>query len=353
MDWVDKYLDSMQIALGNMDWGTIQPYDNFMFHPLFAKEFVSRISEVVDEKDKQGVSIKELAKGWQLPSGLPSQTYFLLLDLKASRTEKRERERLANFYFDMLREMRKDDIYGFKSHILRIDGEVNSLLKKIKLQDASPEIAKLLAQIYNGMYNLGAGLYLDFYMDYVLENEGPYDVSKIFGPGCILIIKRAKGFKPVEVWPETKGFVADEIVLYTVYRNVNYRTDAISVHSVYEGDTINGLVKFAVEIDGKTVNSVSGLKKLRTELEKASVEQWGRLLNLDFETQKIKGLEIRMYGMRGVFERLDIDWRPTSEMLKAIKGKKFALDFWKPPEDLGERKAYWRKVLDPRIECYP
>lgn len=353
MDWVDNYSESIIDSLGNMDVGTLQPYDHFIFHPLFAREFVTRMGEVVDEKERQGVPVKELADGLQLPAALPSQLYFLLLDLKASNAGRGERERLANFYFDMIRTKLKDDVYHFRSHILRTKSEVRGLLREIKLHDANPDIARLLAQTYNAMYNLGAGLYLDFYMDYAVENEGAYDVSDIFGPDHILLIKRARGFRPVEVWPMSKDFVADEIVLYTVYTGVKYRCDGISIHSVYEGDTINGLVKFAVEVDGKFVYSTDELKKLREGLERASVEQWKCLKNLDFETQKRKGLEIRLYGMKGVFDRLDMDWRPTKEMLNAIKGRGFAVDLWKQPDDVAKRREYWRGILDPRLDVYP
>lgn len=351
MDWVDSYSDSILTTIDSMDFETLQPFSHLHFQPLFAKEFVDKISELFERTEEQNVSFEELARLFPTGACLRPQIYFTLLDLKISKTPRRKREKIANSYFEMLKALAKDDIYSHKSHILMDDNEVKKLVRNTKFQKANPEIARLLGKLYNALYNLGAGLYFDFYMDYCMENEGPYDVSEFFGPRTILVIKRAISLRPMEIWPDSKDVAVDDIKIYTVYKDVEYRTDGVSTHSVYEGDTINNLIAYAVYIGGKPCTSIEKLNELLENFTEHSFKQWKHLLSLEFETQKQKGLEIKCYGYKNLFERVGRDWKPTKAMINAIKDKPFPKvnEYWKPTSD----KEYWKKILDPRIDFYP
>jgi hypothetical protein len=351
--WVDPFIRSVIAALGAMDLGTMQPFDWLEFQPLMAKEFVEKMSGFVQRAKEQGMSVKELAGLWPGMSSLRCQIYFLFNDTKCARVPMKKRLELTQFFFDMLREGVKDDVFGFKSNIVHDKGEIQKLLNEKHLQPATPTIARKLGLIYNSLYNLGAGYYVDFYLDYGVENEGPYDVSDVYGPGHILVIKRVMGMKPVELFPRSKDFIADDIRIYCVYKDVNYKTDLISVHSIYEGDVINGLKFWGLELDGSMVHA-SELHAIYDEAAQASIDQWQRLKALSFEEQKVKAAEIRCFGMRKLFERVGMDWRPTPEMLAALKGKEFKDNsYWKIPEDKEKALLYWKKLYDPRVDFYP
>ena len=351
--WIDPYIESVLAALGAMDFGTLQPFDHLQFQPLMAKEFVEKVDELVQRAKARNVPFKELVALWPGMSSLRCQLYFLLLDLKCARLPREKRLELADFFFNMLSAGAKDDVFGFRSNIVHTNEEVKQLLSTKKLQRATPEIARWLGKIYMALYNLGAGYYVDFYLDYGAENEGPYDVSGLFEPGHVLIIKRLMGMKPVELFPTAADFIADDIRTYAVYQNVAYRTNLVSVHAVYDGDTINGLKWWGLELDGRLVEAAE-LQGIFAQAAEASVAQWKRLTGLPFEEQKAKAAEIRCFGMRKLFMRAGMDWRPTAKMLDALKGKPFAdAAYWGVPQDKEQSALFWRKLYDPREEAYP
>jgi hypothetical protein len=262
--------------------------------------------------------------------------------------------KLFNFFMDMLECMAVKDTYGFESNILKDKAQVIETLVRIKPRRATPEKARLLGKLYNVAYNLGCGFFLDFYLDYSMEAEGPYDVSQVYGPGAIMVIKRMMHLKPTAIWPTSARGMANDITIYSIYRNVKFKTDLISVHSVYEGDPINDLVDFAVEVDGRMVYSKEEIAELTMALEKEAPAQWLKLTGMPFEDIKVKGLEIRCFGMKRLFEKVGMDWRPEPEMVAAVKGKPFADNsFWQIPENEQERKAFWRKMYDPREDFFP
>ena len=286
-------------------------------------------------------------------SSLRNQMYFMILDLKSVRIQKEKRVEITRFLFEMLQHGAKDDVHGFKSNITMTQEEVKRVLKAKQLKPAIPAIAKKLGQIYNALYNLGAGYYVDFYLDYGVENDGPYDVSEMYGPGHILVIKRVIGMKPVELFPESKDFLGSHITIYTVYKDVKYTTNLVSVHSTYEGDTINGLKYWGMDVDGRMVDEHELSERFEKSAQ-ASIEQWQRLTSLSFEEQKIKAAEIRGFGMRKLFEKGGMDWKPSQKMLDTLKGKPFKDNlYWKIPEDEKKKKEYWKKMYDPREDFYP
>ncbi len=351
--WIDQYVESVLAALGAMDFGTLQPFDHLQFQPLMAKEFVEKIDEFVRRAKTQNIPFRELAALWPGMSSLRCQLYFLLLDLKCARIPREKRLELADFFFNMLSAGAKDDVFGFRSNIVHTTGEVKELLSAKQLKQATPEIARWLGKIYTALYNLGAGYYVDFYFDYGAENEGPYDVSGLFGPGHVLVIKRFTGMKPVELFTTAAAFIADDIRIYSIYQNVIYRTDMISLHATYDGDTINSLKWWGLELDGRMVETAE-LPGIFERSAEASVAQWQRLTSLSFEEQKAKAAEIRCFGMRKLFLRAGMDWRPTAKMLDALKGKPFKDNtYWNIPSDKKQALLFWRMLYDPREEAYP
>ena len=108
-----------------------------------------------------------------------------------------------------------------------------------------------------------------------------------------------------------------------------------------------------MEADGKYLNGEK-IAKLEQNFAENAVGQWKRLASLEFEQLKRKGLQMRCYVFKRVFEKLKMDWKPGEEMKDAVKGKKFADEnFWKVPKEERENSIYWRKMLNPRENFYP
>ncbi len=352
MTWVPQFISNVLKTVGLMDIGAIQPYSWLEFEPLFAKQYVRKLEELMQRAEKQHISSKELALLWPTTSSLRCQLFFLLAILKAARIEKGKRMELCDFFFAMIQERAVTDVHGKVSNITKTKKEVKLLLEKIKPQKGTAEIAKILGKISNTSYNLIAGLYLDIYLDYAMENEGPYDVSNIYGKGHILVIKKYVGLQST-VWPQVK-VPFNDLIIYCVYKDVKFSCDMASCHSVYKGDIINGLVAFSVEADGKILPDKGAIERILRPLENVCVQQWIRLKALPLEEQKNKGLLIKFYGMRKLFERVNIDWKPTEPMINAVKNKPLKdKSYWNIPAEQEKQKEYWSKLYNPLIDFYP
>ncbi len=341
---IKKFIDSIQIALGNMDLSTYKPINPFLFHPLFDKLWVERICKAIDKAEDNGVCRDKLAQAIKGSSNLRSQLFFLLLDMKSARIEKEKRVKIANFFLEILKLNVKDDLPGFKSNIGHTPEMINIMLQK-KFVKADPEIARLLGRLYVVAYHLANGLYSDFYTDYGVENFGPYKIGK----DEILVIKHFEDLKPELLWQDLDTS-CKKITIYCIYKNVKFSCDAISAHSVYQGDPITGLVRYFVEVDGKSMNSFGDIQELKEEIQVLAASQWKHLVELDEENLKLKVLSQRCYVLKDFFECLDIDWKPSQELINAVKIKGLALEVWKPSEK--DQKKYWRQILDPASDFF-
>lgn len=348
--WTDNLVEAVQASLGNMDLGAMQPFDHLQFEPLFAEQIIERLRTLIYEAKKQKIEKKEMAFLWPTLGSLRCFLgQFLLLNLKSAHILKNERKEITQFFFEMIQARAVADIYGRKSNICQTNEQIKNLLQRVTFQKGTPTIAKALGRLYNGCYNLSAGTYFDFYLDYCAENEGPYDVSLLYGSGHILVIKKFIDLQ-TPVWQELKT-PYNSLWIYAIYKNVTFSCDMISVHSVYQGDTINNLVSYAVVADGKIMNQENDIKEAAEIFSMLSVEQWQRLTSVSVDEQKQKALLVKWYGMRKMFERLKLDWKPDTTMLKAVKQPFKDNSYWKIPEK--NKDAYWRKLLDPTIDFYP
>lgn len=343
---VEKLIDSMLAAFGNMDLGTFAPMSNFMFHPLFAKEWVEKIEDLMIKVKKQKISIKKLAKNISGPSNLRVQIFFLLLDLKCAKIKKNRRNRIANFVLSILKHLAVRDKYGITSNIMHTKQEIKKILKNIN-NKGKPNISKLLGRLYSAAYHLTNGLYTDFYTDFGVECFGQYRLNK----NHILVIRKFNDLRPKELWHNGNS-PCKKLTIYTIYKNVEFTCDAISVHSLFKGDHINNLVAWCVQIDGIFENSIDKLGQLTDKLEKESIIQWKRITSLNFEGLKEKGLYLRCYTFKGLFNIANIDWKPTIDMINAVKHKPFAdKNYWNSPKH--NQKKFWKKLLNPNINFYP
>lgn len=349
MSWVSEFVSNALKSIGLMDIGSLQPYSWLEFEPLFAKQYVEKLEELMQKAEKQHISFKELAPLWPTTSGLRCQLFFLFTILKAARIGKERRMKICNSFFAMLQERAVDDVHGKVSNLTRTKKEVKLLVERIKPQKGTAEIAKIFGKISNIAYNLIAGLYLDIYLDYAMENEGPYDVSEIYGKGHTLVIKKYLGLQSA-VWPEVK-VPFNNLVIYCVYQDVKFSCDMASCHSIYEGNVIENLVAFALEVDGKIVMNKSEIENVVSLLEPICVEQWTYLKSLSLNEQKKRGLLIKLYGMRRLFKKGGMDWHPTKEMLHAVEKPLKESYFWNVPKE--KKEAFWEKIYNPKIDFYP
>lgn len=347
--WINEFLDAVEKSLGFMDLSTLQPTSWRHFQPLIAKEWLEWFWEIIQERGHKQIPYSALAKVFE-PDLCREHLIFTLEDLKTARWPREKRLKVADFLYQILKvQMPQGDLFGLRGTTRRhTKTEVEEMLKK-KFEKGTPEIARELGKLYNAVYNLGASLYLDFYMGKAVENWGPYKLKN----GEILVIKQMRHLKPVKVWPNINTD-AEKLTLYAVYKNVEFSTDLIACHTQYRGDTINGLVRWRLEKDNRVVHSLSAIKELRESITRTGALQWRKLILLPEKQLIQKAIWVRCYCFNRLCETLGLDWKPSQKLLRAPQGKTLNDGWkrWRQPKDRDTFNAYWRKVWDPRLDFY-
>ena len=284
-----EFSQAMVNAFGNMDVSTLTPMSNFVFHPLFDKEWVNQVETMMQNAEDKQVSREKIAELFTSITHIRSQLFFLLLDLKSAKISKERRMKIADFLHDILLIRGKHDPYGHMSNRHHSHKDIHDILAR-KFLDGSPEAATELGKLYAAAYHLVNGLYTDFYTDFSVENYGPYHLDN----ERMMVIKEFQDIRPDALWPGIQT-PCKKLTIYTIYKNVEFKCDAISCHSHYTGNTINGLVAWRLEADGKEVSDIEEIMELTEQMASLAEQQWITLTDLDKESLKIKGLEMRGY----------------------------------------------------------
>ncbi len=347
MRWVNDFLDAVDKGFAGMDLSTFKPIDCFDIFPLYAKEGTNRILKIIE--NAKGHDIRELAKNMHSPSVIRVEMILALIKARVANIEHEKFVKIAKFYNSLLKALCLDDYYAKNGkNIVHTKEEIKKIIPNLKVADH--QIAKELGKLSNSCYHLAYGLYSDINPQICYENFGPYDVSEEFGDGYSLVIKQFQNLKPTELWgSKTDDLSYEKIRIYCIYKDVNFSMDATS-HVNFEGDLISGLKHFAVEVDGKIVDDISQVKQTTEKIGLKAMEMWNHLTSFDFETAKIKYLEQRCYNYIGVCKMLGLDWKPTTEMLEAVKDKQLAKDYWPEFKNDEEGARFWRMLVDPRVD---
>jgi hypothetical protein len=347
--WLDDYLFALEKALGFMDLSTLQPMSWRHFQPLIAKEWLVWFERILVARKEKNISFEELAK--VIPPEISREhLLFTMDDIKTAKWPKEKRLEISDFFYSLMKEhLQPNDLFGLNHSTPRHSKEeVNKILEK-DFQEGTPEIARELGKLYNGGYNLGAALFLDFYMGKPVSNYGAYNLEG----NKSLVIKNLKYMNPKELWPK-RTTIANNLHLHVIYENVKFSTDLIACHSQYDGDPINGLRKWRLERDGEAVTDVTEIKEIAYSLAKNGSDQWKELLALPEPELLEKSIWIRCFVFKEACELSGLDWHPSPELLNSVKGKTLEQGWnrWKHPKEEKEYLDYWRKVYDPRIDFY-
>lgn len=348
--WLDEFLQALEKTLGFMDLSTLQPTSWRHFQPLIAQEWLDWFWRIIEKRNEQNIPFETVAQVLQ-PDLCREHLLFTLEDLKTAHWPLEKRLQVANFFYQTLKaQMPQGDLFGLYGTTRRhSQNDIRSLMQN-SFEQGTPEIARELGKLYNGAYNLGASLYLDFYMGKAVENWGPYQLEN----NQILVIKEMRFLRPTEIWSDIKTTM-NKIGLFAVYENVEFSTDLIACHTQYKGDVINGLKNWRMECDGKVITDISEIRAIGNNLAEVGIEQWQHLTTLPERELLQKAVWIRCYMFKEVCDLLGIDWQPTKQLLDAIKNKTLQEGWkqWKQPIEKEAFNEYWRKIWDPRIDFYP
>lgn len=347
--WIDEYAKSMHNAFSHMipaNWG---PIDFYAVYKALNGTSFDKIYEAIQKvKNKP---IKEVVASFTCPSIIRcGALLFFAVEYQFCTRKEEVKEKfktIVEFLINALKEINKKDIFAYSSNICHTDEEIKDIVKKIPWRKGNPKDAKNIGRMYNSLFALVYSLYGDFYPEDSNEVYGPYNLPD----NQILLIKHFPKLKAAELWPDNKNLKYSDIKIYQIFRNVKFKCEMIGMHSLYEGDITNGLVRYAVEVDGQFV-SIDKVKELAEELALTAIGQTAVYEKMTQEQIATKVLEWNYYQFFGLFKLAGLDWRPTEEMLNAVKGKKFAnrikFDSFPPYEEYinsPDYEVYWIKKL--------
>ena len=346
--WIDEFLDATEESLGLMDLSTLQPTSWRHFQPLIAQEWLRWFAPIIEKSSQYDA--KRLAPTLE-PDLCREHLLFTAEDLKSARIPKAERMKFAEFFYELLKaQMPHGDAFGLRGTTKKHTDSQIAAMRRLKFEKGAPETARELGRLYNGAYNLGAALYLDFYMGLAVENFGPYKIGK----NKILVVKEMRNLRPKEIWPHLKT-KANRIVLYTIYKDVEFCTDMIACHTRYSGDIIHGLVEWRLEVDGTSVRDIAKIRALSENLASVGASQWKYLMKLPEPALLKKAIWVRCFCFKHLLNTLRLSWEPSKELLRAVHGKSLREGWsqWRIPKSQNGQRTYWRRILDPRDDFYP
>lgn len=326
--WIDEYAKSFHHAFANMVPGSWGPLDGFSVFALLNGAFLSKIHHAIRNVKNQKISLDIIAKSFSCPSTLRVAFYFLIWEYQNRESKNKEQFReIADFFVTILRYMTKSDTFAYESNIVHSPREVEKMLDGINWNSAEAGTAREIGKLYNSLSSLVFALYRDYFPQDSHEIYGPYDASKKFGPDTIMLIKHFPKIKPIEVWPDTVAFKHKDVKILQIYRGVTFKCEAVGMHSIYEGDLINGLADYAVLVDGKYQNDPRDIKTLSDYFAEIATKQSLVYEIMSKEELKHKFLEWESYQYFDFFKLANIDWRPSESMVNAVQGKNVPLRF--------------------------
>ncbi len=342
--WIDEFARAIHKGLSNMmpcSWGPIDNYETLSF---LNGTFISQIYKAIKNIKEKGCSKERISKCFPSISSLRVAMYWLMLEYQTSKVKnKKEFREIMDFFINLLEYITKEDTFAYKSNIIHSQKEINNILNKTPLEKANPEIARNLGKLYTGLASLVFALYRDFYPQDSHEIYGPYEIND----NSILIIKHFPKIKPLDLWPQVKGLKYSDVKIFQIFKNIKFKCEIIGMHSIYDGNLINNLVSYAVMIDGKYTNNIEEIKELSNYFAEVATKYSTICDGLSKEELKKKILEWECYQFVDFFKLAEMNWKPTKEMLEAVKDKKVGDRY-----ELEEFPSFEEYVKSPEFEIY-
>jgi hypothetical protein len=350
--WIDPYARSLHQAFMGMVPAHWSSLDGFGVFAAYQGVFLQRIHEL-----KMACDAKDLSRGevWMLiqnPSTLRCAILFLayeyqmLEDKGPLRTKARD---VFDWLVAILETGVQEDTWALHSNLVQLPEHERILSDTPWVRDT--ETVRAAARLYTATTAHVFALYRDYFPQDAHDIIGPYDAASVFGSDSSLLIKRMWKLRPLDVWREVEGFPWNEIEIRHVLKGVHARFELIGMHSLYDGPVIPNTAGIAVKV-GDTFLGKSEIIALANEVAEYATE-YSRLYGaLDIAGRKKKFIEWECYQFVNVFKAVDLDWRPTEEMLAPVLAANIGMgahmDSFPGYEEYAtspDHEVYWLKEL--------
>lgn len=320
MQWINRFIKgSFSLYQGNVV-EAFQPLDFFHFYPLWYDLWITEICKVMDKLDLDNKSYQEIKHLLPTTSNLIAIPQKVVPCWRGYPVKKPEEvKRVINFVARMLIEARPEDPFGETKNPCLNEQEVLEVIEKTPWKDADTQIAKNLGRLIAAAGSLVHGFYNDVVTDYGWDTYGQFDVE-VNGEKRQLMIRHFPDMQP-DLWPKEFLTSVKEIKIYQLYNGVQWRIGCVGCHTmVVSGNPIEGLEKFALEVDGKFVDA-DVAQTLIAEFAQKAETIYREIRKMDFEELKKKVILQECYQLNKLFTEAGMDWHPTPEMYERVKGK--------------------------------
>lgn len=318
MSWIKEFSKSVSNLFKGQVLEGFQPIDFNHFFPLWYDLWITNIAQVIKKLNLQTKHFDEIKKILPPPSNIRSIFTKIIPSYYANPTKNKDDYKLVtNFFARMLKEACPKDPFALKSNPVHTNSEVNAIIKNLKWNEANPQYARKIGQLITATGSLVHGLYNDVVTDLGWEVYGPYFVES----DKTFLIRHFPNLQPKELW--NKKFLASvkEIIIYTIYENVDWTISLVGCHTTSKKESpVLGMKKFAVYADGKKLNT-KDINTIIDELIIKATNTYTEIHKLDFEKLKLLIMKQECYQLKLLFDKAKINWRPTSEMIKRVKNK--------------------------------
>lgn len=331
-------------------WG---PLDLFDFLRVTNGGYIAKVHDAVKILKVRGTSAKDVDRCFASPSSLRCALWFAMLEWRSCDHSDPDTARETLEYLVAILERRTvRDMWALESNVVHTDEQIADILEKTPWVTGTPQAARELGKFTNSVWSWSFSLYRDFFPQEAFEMFLPYDASKKFGEGTTLLIKDfTSKIKPVELWPDIGSFRYGPMKIYQVYRNVRCSCEFIGMHPLYEGDLMNGLAAYAVEI-GDTFVGIDEAKSASEYIALAATKQSQVYETMSKNELKEKFLEWLDYQFFDLFKLAEIDWRPSEELRRRVRKEevrdRLEIEAMPPYEkfvDDPDWEIYWLKQL--------
>ncbi len=323
-EWIDGYAKVIHTSFTNMVPGNWGPIDIFPFVRGLEGTLTAKLHTTIRQLKESGVRPVDLVHTFPSSSSLRANIFYLAHEYQGSdHTQKTRTKEVMDFFVELLFAMYKKDPWGMESSIIYSEEEAHRILNETPWAEGERQIARELGKLSNSGSALAYSLYRDFFPQEGYEIRGPYDTSEKFGPGSIFIVRDFVKMKPVELWPDIAELKHESLRIYQIYQGVTFRSEWVSMHSVYGGDNLGGLKAYAVQVDGEWISEPEKIKALSEYIAVVATDQSDVYEHMSVAEIKQKTLEWLCYSYYDFFKFAKTDWRPTAEMQAAVMDKDF------------------------------
>lgn len=349
---IEAFLEGIEQMFSNMQteefWPAKAPQMDSYYNDIIAGDLYLTIKELKNRK-----TTKEIADLVSSASALRALLYNpIIIGMKVLKCYKilpissDENIKFILFLFDVLKEKTNGDPFCLDgTNLVLSDSEISKIVKGQQFLEAE-KIRKELSLFNINLQSFIWSVCFDVMAPYGMEIHGPYNVSKLFKPNSVMIVRDFFDFKQ-PLWNLNLGF--DTIRIMNVYQNINFRFD-MSDHFVTDKSPSNCMTHWCVLVNGKPVN-LEKVQQISAYITEARRKQRAFVDSLNPLEIVEKSAEINYYTLRKLWEAADKkDWKFSLPRIKnVIKNK--GLKYW---NKFADRKlqdiSFFKAIYDPRTD---